>query len=773
MTTAGHTIELAIEGMTCASCVSHVERALLRTPGVTAASVNLATERAAVTAPGVAPAALIEAVENAGYDAALASSGQEQTDRERENRAAEIAALRSDVVLAAIGTLPLLVLEMGAHLYAPFHHWLLGTFGEQPIRLISFVLATLVLFGPGLRFHRKGWPALVRLAPDMNSLVAVGAAAAYGYSLVATFAPEWLPENARFTYYEAAAVVVTLILLGRLFEARARGGAGEAIRRLLTLGAKTARVIRDGQEQDIAIEAVQVGDIVSVRPGEKIPVDGVIVEGASHIDEAMITGEPIPASRRVGDSVIGGSVNGVGAFRFRAARVGADTLLAQIVQTVQRAQGAKLPIQATVDRVTLWFVPAVMALATLTFAAWLTFGPSPALTYALVNAVAVLIIACPCAMGLATPTSIMVGTGKAAELGILFRRGEALQQLRNATVVAVDKTGTLTRGKPELTDIEALPGFAADDLLPLVAAVESRSEHPVAAAIVAEARRRGFAIPETAGFAAEPGYGVSAQVAGRTVQVGADRYMRKLGLDPAPLADAAARLGRDGKTPLYAAVDGRLAAILAVSDPIKPTTPAALDALRALGLRIVMITGDNRATADAIARRLGIDEVVAEVLPTDKAAVVARLQNDGAAKVAFIGDGVNDAPALAQADVGVAIGAGADIAIESADVVLMSGNLAGAANAIALSRATIRNIRENLAWAFGYNVVLIPVAAGALYPAFGILMSPMFAGLAMAFSSVSVVANALRLRGFRPVLREAEPAAPTGAHRPDAAGAVA
>ncbi|PSC03398.1 copper-translocating P-type ATPase [Alsobacter soli] len=751
------TVELAVRGMTCASCVSHVERALKRVPGVVDATVNLATERASVRSFGVPSADLITAVEEAGYEAEPALSGQDQTDREREARAAEIAGLKRDVILAALGAAPLLVIEMGAHFSDAFHHWLMMTFGDRALGLVSFVLATFVLFGPGLRFQRKGWPALARLAPDMNSLVALGGLAAYGYSVVATFAPGLLPEGARFTYYEAAAVVVALILLGRWFEARARGGAGEAIRRLLTLQAKAARVVRDGQEVEVPIEAVRVGDVVAVRPGERLPVDGVVVEGSSYVDESMITGEPIPASRAAGDRVIGGSVNGNGALRFRAAKVGGDTLLAQIVRTVQQAQGSKLPIQAVVDRITLWFVPAVMAVAALTFVAWLVWGPSPALTYALVNAVAVLIIACPCAMGLATPTSIMVGTGKAAELGILFRRGEALQQLREATVAALDKTGTLTRGKPELTDIETAPGFTREEVLRLVAAVESRSEHPVGAAIVAAAGREGLDLPAPTTFEAVPGLGVRATVEGRKVDVGADRLMVRLGLDPAGFAETAARLGSEGKTPLYAALDGRLAAILAVSDPIKDTTPAALDALRAQGLRIVIITGDNRATAQAIARRLGVDEVIAEVLPTDKADVVKRLQADGVARVAFVGDGVNDAPALAQADVGVAIGTGADIAIESADVVLMSGDLAGAANAVALSRATIRNIRQNLAWAFGYNVVLIPVAAGALYPLFGVTMSPMFAGLAMAFSSVSVVTNALRLRGFRPVLREARP----------------
>jgi heavy metal translocating P-type ATPase len=461
----------------------------------------------------------------------------------------------------------------------------------------------------------------------------------------------------------------------------------------------------------------------------------------------MITGEPIPARKQAGSAVTGGTVNGTGSFRFSARKVGADTLLAQIVATVEAAQGAKLPIQAVVDRVTMWFVPAVIGLSLLTFAIWLIFGPSPALSYALVNAVAVLIIACPCAMGLATPTSIMVGTGKGAELGILFRQGQALQSLKDSKVIALDKTGTLTKGRPELTDIAVTDGFAEDEVLRLVASVETLSEHPVAKAIVAAARQRGLALAEPADFTSEPGFGVAARVDGRRVEVGADRLMRHLGLDLSAFAKQAAQLGDAGKTPLFAAIDGKLAAIIAVADPVKETTPAAIAALHGLGLRVVMITGDNTRTANAIASRLGIDEVVAEVLPTGKAEVVKSLQAGGI-RVAFVGDGINDAPALAQADVGIAIGTGTDIAIESADVVLMSGDLSGVATAIALSQATIANIRQNLVWAFGYNIVLIPVAAGALYPAFGVLMSPMFAGLAMALSSVSVLANALRLKRF-------------------------
>lgn len=746
---AESTIELKIGGMTCASCVGRVEKALKAVSGVMDASVNLATERASVRALGSAAlkSHLIAAVVAAGYQAELVQSGADATDREQKAREQEQAKLKRAVAVAAIATVPLLVFEMGMHLSEPLHHFLAGRVGEFNIKVMSFLLASFVQFGPGLRFLQKGGPALLRGAPDMNSLVMLGTSAAYLYSTFATFAPGLLPEGTDYTYFEAGAVIVTLILTGRWFEARAKGRTSEAIRRLMSLQAKSARVLRNGSEVDVAIDAVVRGDTVIVRPGERIPVDGQVLDGLSYVDEAMITGEPIPSRKELGSAVTGGTINGSGAFRFTALKVGADTLLAQIVRTVEAAQGSKLPIQALVDKVTMWFVPAVIALALVTFAAWFAFGPSPALSYALVNAVAVLIIACPCAMGLATPTSIMVGTGKGAELGILFRQGEALQSLKDAKVVALDKTGTLTKGRPELTDITVAAGFTEAEVLRLIASVETRSEHPVAEAIVAAARQRDLVLVGPTDFASEPGFGVSATVEGQKVEIGADRLMRRLGLDLAPFADEAANLGDAGKTPLFAAIDGKLAAIVAVADPIKATTSEAIAALHHLGLRVVMITGDNKRTAVAIANGLGIDEVVAEVLPTGKADVVKSLQADGI-KVAFVGDGINDAPALAQADVGIAIGTGTDIAIESADVVLMSGDLNGVAKAIALSQATIANIRQNLIWAFGYNVVLIPVAAGALYPTFGILMSPMFAGLAMALSSISVLTNALRLRRF-------------------------
>ena len=744
-------LELAIDGMSCAACVGRVERALRAVPGVGRADVNLATNRATVEIAGgpAAASTLIAALDAVGYEATLrAEPGAAATDREQTARIAEQAGLKRSVIVAALATLPLLVIEMGAHLSDAWHHELAGRFGESNLKLAAFALAGFVLFGPGRRFFVKGGQALWRLAPDMNSLVMLGAGAAFAYSTVASFAAHLLPAGAQYTYFETGAVIVTLILTGRWFEARARGRTSEAIRRLVELAPKTARVLRNGLEADIDIGEVRVGDLVLIRPGERIPVDGEVTEGSSLIDEAMITGEPLPVRKTPGDAVIGGTVNGTGSFRFVARQVGADTLLARIVATVEAAQGAKLPIQALVDRVTLWFVPAVMALAAVTFAAWLAFGPQPALSHALVAAVAVLIIACPCAMGLATPTSIMVGTGKAAELGILFRRGEALQSLSQARIVAVDKTGTLTQGRPELTDIALTGGFAEDEVLALVAAVEARSEHPVAAALVAAATARGLAWGEARDFTAEAGLGVRAMVSGHAVAVGSGRLMAASGIDVTPFANKAAELGDAGRTPLYAAIDGRLAAILAVADPLKPTTAGVIASLRRLGLRIVMVTGDNERTANAVATQLGIDEVVAQVLPTDKADVV-RSQQTGGETLAFVGDGINDAPALAQADIGIAIGTGTDIAIETADLVLISGDLAGVARAIALSRATMANIRQNLGWAFGYNILLIPVAAGALYPAFGLTLSPMVASLAMALSSVSVLTNALRLRRFR------------------------
>ena len=748
-------VTLAVEGMTCAGCVRGVERALLAVPGVTLANVNLATEKAVVTGTASVDD-LIAAVGTKGKTARAMSGGETPTDQVAK-KDEEARQLKRRVTLAGMLTLPVFVLEMGSHMIPGMHHLVMTTIGMQASWLIQFALTTAVLAGPGLAFYRLGLPALFKGAPDMNSLVAVGTAAAYLFSVVATFAPGLLPEGTVKVYYEAAAVIVTLILVGRWLEARAKGRTSEAIQRLVRLAPRTARVRREGGFVEIDVAQVALGDVIEMRPGERLPVDGEVLDGTTYVDESMITGEPAPVAKGAGASVVGGTVNKTGSFTFRATAVGRDTMLAQIIRMVEEAQGGKLPIQAMVDKVTMVFVPAIIALAMLTFGVWLFFGPEPALTFGLVNAVAVLIIACPCAMGLATPTSIMVGTGRGAEMGVLFRKGEALQALSDVRVVAFDKTGTLTEGAPRLTDLDVAEGFDRGHVLAHIAAVEAKSEHPIARAIVAAAEDEGLVLPEVAGFESLTGMGVRASVGGVSVEIGADRYMARLGHEVQAFSEAANRLAAEGKSPLYAAIDGRLAAIIAVADPIKETTPAAIAALHDLGLKVVMVTGDNRRTADAIARRLDIEEVVAEVLPDGKVEAVRDLKT-AHGRLAFVGDGINDAPALAGADVGLAIGTGTDVAIEAADVVLMSGALSGVPKAIALSSATIRNIRQNLFWAFAYNTALVPVAAGALYPAFGILLSPIFAAGAMALSSVFVLGNALRLRRWKPkpVLSSAE-----------------
>lgn len=733
-------ITLDIEGMTCASCVARVEKALLKVPGVTAASVNLATERASVT--GGEADALVSAVQKVGYKGAVRSADAPAQDNahSHDEHAAE---LRRDLIIAAIPTIPLFLIEMIGHLYMPFHMWVMSVVPMDVLWTIYFVLTTFVLFVPGLRFFRHGIPALLRGAPEMNSLVALGAGAAWLYSTIVTFAPQLVPAETRFVYFEAAAVIVTLILFGRWLEALGKGRTGEAIRQLMAQQARTARIERHGVTQDVRVEDVRVGDIVLVRPGEKIAVDGEIIEGATHIDESMISGESLPVSKTVGASVVGGTLNTSGSIRFRATKVGADTMLAQIIRMVEDAQAGKLPIQAVVDRITAVFVPVVIGIAILTAIAWFVFGPEPKLTYALVNAVAVLIIACPCAMGLATPMSIMVGTGRAAQLGVLFRKGEALQQLRDAKVIAFDKTGTLTQGKPVLTDLILARGFERAPTLAAIAAVESRSEHPIATALVAAAKDAGLALPEVSDFAGTPGYGVSAMVDGQRVRIGSPKYLADI--DLSQFDAATQRLAAEGKTPVYVVIDGAPAAAVVVADTIKPTSKSVIDTLHAMGLKTAMISGDNQSTARAIAAQLGMDDVRAEVLPAEKVAALKSLR-EAYGPVAFVGDGINDAPALAEADVGIAVGSGTDAAIESADVVLLGGDLQQVINALAVSRATLRNIHENLFWAFVYNAVLIPVAAGALFPAFGILLSPMIGAGAMALSSVFVIANAQRLR---------------------------
>ena len=698
-----------------------------------------------------------------------------QPQSKPNERDAEAKSLVRALVAALVLTAPVFAIEMGSHIFPAVHMFVMRNIGMQASRVTEFALTTLVLFGPGLRFFKTGFPALWRGAPDMNALVALGSGSAFAYSTFVSFAPDLFPAGTSHVYFESAAVIVTLILLGRSLEARAKGRAGVAIERLLGLKAESAHVLREGAVVEIPLDEVLVGDIVLVKPGEKVPVDGQVVEGSSFVDESMLTGEPSPVTKGIGANVVGGTINTTGSFSFRVAKTGADTALAQIIHMVEEAQGAKLPIQALADKVTAWFVPAVMAIAALTFVVWLWLGPAPALSYALIQMVAVLIIACPCAMGLATPTSIMVGTGRAAELGVLFRKGDALQTLSGVTAIALDKTGTITKGHPELTDFLVAPGFNRAEVLALVAAVEARSEHPIAVAIVAAAEQAGVARKQAvelaakrwwpfparrletngkwaAKFAAKPGLGVEAEVEGRHVAVGADRFMAARGVDVAAFADAAARFGEAAKSPIYATIDGKLAGLIVVADPIAPRARQAVEALRRQGLEILMVTGDNRRAAEAIARAVGIDKVVAEVLPEGKLEALDHLRA-GHQTIAFVGDGINDAPALAKADVGLAIGSGTDVAIEAADVVLISGDLNAAATAVALSRVTMRNIRQNLFWAFAYNIILIPVAAGALYPAFGILLSPMLAAGAMAFSSVFVVTNALRLRRFAPPVR--------------------
>ena len=747
-------VDLAVTGMTCAACVGRVERALQGAEGVVQATVNLATERAHVEyATGATDAGrLAEVVRQSGYDVVVPEDGVSAEDSERTARDAEHARLGRRLGLAAVLTIPLLLLEMVPMAIPGGMAWFDGLVPMQTRWLISFALATAVQFGPGLRFYRSGWAAARHGSPDMNTLVALGTSAAYGYSVVATFLPGILPPSAVHVYFEASAAIITLILLGKWIEARAKGRTSDAVRALLTLRPDTARVVRDGTEQEVPVAQVVVGDLVRVRPGERVPVDGVISEGTTYIDESMVTGEPIPAEKGQGAEVVGGTVNQSGSVVVRTSAVGAGTVLAQIVKLVEDAQASRPAIQALADRVVAVFVPIVLVLAALTAGVWLMVGPEPSLTYALVAAVSVLIIACPCAMGLATPVSVMVGTGKAAERGVLFRRGGALQSLSEVDVVALDKTGTLTEGRPRLTDLVLAEdaGFSEADLLALVASAESGSEHPVGRALVEAAQARNLALAPATDTQAVPGMGLRATVDGHQIEVGADRFMADLGLSVDALSDTAHRLAEAGKTPLYAAVDGQLVAVLAVADAIRETTPAAIDALHRAGLRVAMITGDNQRTADAVARQLGIDEVRAEVRPADKAQAVRQLQAQG--RVAFVGDGINDAPALAQADVGVAIGTGTDVAIEAADVVLMRGDLGALVEARSLSAATLRNIKQNLFWAFAYNAVLIPVAAGVLYPVWGTLLSPVWGAAAMGLSSVFVLTNALRLRRWTPAL---------------------
>jgi Cu+-exporting ATPase len=663
-------------------------------------------------------------------------------DAEAAAHRVEVADLARRVIVGAVLTLPVFVAVMAMELFDAT--WVPDVLLEPWVQL---AMITPVMVWVGWPIHRIGWLALAHRAADMNSLITIGTLAAYGYSVVATVAPSLLPSDARDVYFEAVGVILTLIMLGRLLEARAKAGTGEAIKRLIGLQARVAHIVRNGAEVDVAVDEVQPGDVVAVRPGEKVPVDGEVVDGRSSVDESMVTGEPMPVTKQAGDPVIGATINQTGAFRFRATKVGSDTVLAQIIRLVQQAQASKAPIQRLADAVSRVFVPAVIFVAIATFLVWFDLGPDPALTRGMVAGVAVLIIACPCALGLATPLSIMVATGKGAERGVLIRSAEALETAHRLDTIVIDKTGTLTRGKPELTDVIPVAGLDAEELLALVAAAERSSEHPLGQAIVTGAVDRALAILEADTFDSTTGKGVIATVTGRWVLAGNRRLLADHGVDTSPLEPLIDRLSGEGKTPMMIAVDGAPAGVVAVADTLKPESAAAVAVLRHAGIDVVMMTGDNRRTAEAIAHAVGIDTALAEVLPGDKAGEIARLQAAGR-RVGMVGDGINDAPALAQADVGIAIGTGTDVAIEAADVTLMSGGLDGVVTAIALSRSTMRNIRQNLGFAFGYNAAGIPLAAGILYPFTGWLLSPIIAAAAMAASSLSVVANASRLRRF-------------------------
>jgi P-type Cu+ transporter len=746
---------LGVTGMTCASCVGRVERALEKVPGVLEASVNLATEMATVDylAGEVEPRELEKVVEGAGYGVVREEESSTEDVHERE-----YGKLRADFLLAAALTALILAGSL-PHMF--------GFMLPVPMGWLNFgllLLATPVQFWAGRRFYRGAWGALKHGQANMNTLVVMGTSAAYLYSAVAALAPQLFAAGRADVYFDTSALIITLILLGRLLEARAKGRTNEAIKKLAGLQARTARVVRGqglGEELDVPVEEVEVGDVVVVRPGEKIPVDGSVVSGESAVDEAMITGESIPVVKEAGDEVIGATINTTGSFRFEATRVGKDTALYQIIRMVEEAQGSKAPIQRLADRISGVFVPVVMAIATITFLVWFFFGPDPAFTFALLNFVAVLIIACPCAMGLATPTSIMVGTGKGAESGVLIKGGEALEGAHKLDTVVLDKTGTLTRGQPELTDVVVVDGLQQEEeLLRLVASAERASEHSLGEAIVQGARHRGLPLADVDAFEAVSGGGIQARVEGREVLVGSRRFLSQSSVSGDGLVPRSEELARQGKTPIFVAVDEKLAGLVAVADVVRSESREAVERLHALRLEVAMLTGDNRRTAEAIARELGVDRVMAEVRPEDKAAEVKRLQAEGK-RVGMVGDGINDAPALAQADVGIAIGTGADVAMEAADLTLISGDVRGVARVIGLSKATVRNIKQNLFWAFAYNVALIPVAAGVLYPLFsdgsvpGLLgpvlgeygfLNPVLAAVAMALSSVTVLSNALRLR---------------------------
>lgn len=731
---------LDIQGMSCASCVGRVEKALAALPGIQAAQVNLATATATVShTPDILPQMLADTVTAKGYPAQVRQARAPQL----HDHGGDARQMRLRFLIALALTLPVFAVEMGGHLVPGLHHWLHGQIGQRPLWLLQFALTTLVLLWPGQVFLRIGLPALLRGTPEMNSLVALGSLAAWGYSTIATFAPGLLPDSALHVYYEAAAVIVTLILLGRWLEARAKGQAGDAIRRLIELAPATAQVQRGGQVVELPVADLRAGDILHLAPGERVALDGIVTQGSGPVDEAMLTGEPVPVLKSPGDPLTGGTVNGNAALTYRVTATGGDTVLARIIDMVQDAQATKLPVQAVVDRVTAVFVPVVIGLALATFAGWLLLGAG--LAPALVAAISVLIIACPCAMGLAVPVSIMVGTGRGAELGVLFRRGDALQRLAQAKLVGFDKTGTLTQGAPALTGM-AVQGIDKAQALRLAAAAEARSEHPLAAAILAAARAQGLDLPPAQAVRAQAGRGLSATVEDHALLIGNAGALEEAGIArDAGLIAQGQDWAKAGATPVHLAVDGRHAATMALSDPIRPQAQAAIRDLHRLGVRVVMISGDVQATAEAVGRKLGIDQVIAGVLPQGK---LQQIRDMGAGTV-FVGDGINDAPALAAADTGIALGTGTDIAIESAQVVLIGGDPQGVPRALRLSRAVMRNIRQNLFWAFAYNVALIPVAMGLLLPFGGPMLSPMLGAGAMALSSVFVVSNALRLKRFR------------------------
>jgi P-type Cu+ transporter len=755
-------VALPIEGMTCASCVNRIERFLRKTPGVQDASVNLATEVATIVyLPDVAAREdLVAAVAAAGYevrarptptdrDSATSSPAEERTADDLA-RAREARLLLVQAVVSIVVALSIMVLMAGPADLATM---------EQR-NLLALIPATIVQAWAGRRFYRAAWRAARHGSSNMDTLVAIGTSAAWAYSVVLTLAPATVREAGLepATYFDSAAIIIGLVLLGRWLEARAKGQTTGAIRRLAALRPSSARLVRGSLERDVPLESVVVGDLLRVRPGDKVPVDGVVVDGSSAVDEALLTGEPIPAIKVQGDEVIGATLNTTGTFVMRATRVGRDTALARIVELVERAQGSKAPIARLADRIAEVFVPAVLLVAAVTFVIWMALGPEPRLTHALVAAIAVLVIACPCAMGLATPTAIMVGTGRGAEAGVLIRGGEALETAHKVDTVVLDKTGTLTVGRPVVDEVIAAEGFDVHEILDLAASAEKGSEHPLAAAIIARARIDELGFRTIDGFATAVGGGVGATVVGddgrRDVLVGSARWLGERGVDLASFQAVATPASADGRTIAFVVVDGRPAGMITITDPVKDDAPAGVAALTRQGIDAWLATGDGRATAEAVGRAVGIppERILADARPADKTDLVERLQAEGRT-VAMVGDGLNDAPALARADLGIAIGTGADVAIEASDVTLVGGDTRGIARAIALSRSTMTVIRQNLFWAFGYNVLLIPVAMGVLYPTFGITLNPAIAAGAMAFSSVAVVLNSLRLRGSRPRAR--------------------